>query len=75
MTNGVRSKLTPFYLKFIAARTITKCEYQAIKLADHTHHPSDWLIRNPTFLVDGTELDETLDRFEQAFKLINKVLQ
>ena len=38
MTNGVRSKLTPFYLKFIAARTITKCEYQAIKLADHTHY-------------------------------------
>lgn len=41
---------------------------------DH-FHPSGWLIRNPTFLVDGTELDETLDRFEQAFKLINKVLQ
>jgi|SRR3989338_1785520 len=37
MTNGVRNKLTPFYLKFFAARTITKWEYQAIKLADHTH--------------------------------------
>ena len=37
MTNGVRNKLTPFYLKFFAARTITECEYQAIKLADHTH--------------------------------------
>lgn len=41
---------------------------------DH-FHPSDWLIRNPTFLVDGPELDETLDRFEQAFKLINKLLE
>lgn len=41
---------------------------------DH-FHPSDWLIRNPTFLVDSPELDETLDRFEQAFKLINEVLQ
>ncbi len=41
---------------------------------DH-FHPSDWLIRNPTVLVDGSELDETLDRFEQAFKMINKVLQ
>jgi len=41
---------------------------------DHFHQ-SDWLIRNPTFLVDGIELDETLDRFEQAFKSINKVLQ
>jgi len=38
MANGVRNKLTPFCLKFIAARTITECEYQAIKLADHTHH-------------------------------------
>ncbi len=38
-------------------------------------YPSDWLIRNPTFLVDSPELDETLDRFEEAFKLINKVLQ
>jgi len=37
MANGVRNKLTPFCLKFIAARTITECEYQAIKLADHTH--------------------------------------
>jgi len=36
MANGVRNKLTPFCLKFIAARTITECEYQAIKLADHT---------------------------------------
>jgi len=36
MTNGVRNKLTPLYLKFFAARTITECEYQAIKLADHT---------------------------------------
>ena len=41
---------------------------------DH-FYPSDWLIRNPTFLVDGSELDETLDRFEKAFKVINKVLQ
>ena len=38
-------------------------------------YPSDWLIRNPTFLVDSPELDETLARFEEAFKLINKVLQ
>lgn len=38
-------------------------------------YPSDWLIRNPTFLVDSPELDETLDRFEEAFKMINKVLQ
>jgi len=38
MANGVRNKLTPFCLKLIAARTITECEYQAIKLADHTHH-------------------------------------
>jgi len=41
---------------------------------DH-FHPSDWLIRNPEFLVDGVELDETLERFEKAFKLINKLLQ
>jgi len=41
---------------------------------DH-FHPSDWLIRNPAFLADSPELDETLDRFEEAFKLINKVLQ
>lgn len=47
---------------------------QDVPVFDH-FHPSDWLIRNPTFLVDGTELDETLDHFEQAFKLINKVLQ
>jgi hypothetical protein len=40
MTNGVRNKLTPFCLKFFVARTITKCEYQAIKLADHTHMPA-----------------------------------
>jgi len=38
-------------------------------------YPSDWLIRNPTFLVDSSELDETLDRFEEFFKVINKVLQ
>jgi hypothetical protein len=37
MANGVRNKLTPFCLKYFAARTITECEYQAIKLADHTH--------------------------------------
>jgi len=43
MANGVRNKLTPFCLKFIAARTITECEYQAIKLADHTHLAGDWL--------------------------------
>jgi hypothetical protein len=36
MANGVRNKLTPFCLKYFAARTITECEYQAIKLADHT---------------------------------------
>ena len=41
---------------------------------DH-FYPSDWLIRNPTFFVDSPELDETLDRFEKAFKMINKVLQ
>jgi predicted ATP-dependent endonuclease of OLD family len=41
---------------------------------DH-FYPADWLIRNPTFLVDGSGLDETLDRFEEAFKAINKVLQ
>ncbi len=41
---------------------------------DH-FHPSDWLIRNPTFLVDGKELDETLDRFEKAFNEINKLLE
>jgi predicted ATP-dependent endonuclease of OLD family len=40
---------------------------------DH-FYPSDWLIRNPIFLVDSPELDETLDRFEEAFKMINKVL-
>jgi hypothetical protein len=33
------------------------------------------LIRNPAFLIDSTELDDTLARFEQAFKAINKVLQ
>lgn len=38
---------------------------------DH-FHPANWLIRNPAFLVDGPELNETLDRFEQAFNLINK---
>jgi predicted ATP-dependent endonuclease of OLD family len=38
-------------------------------------YPSDWLLRNPTFLKDSPELDETLDRFEAAFKVINKVLQ
>lgn len=41
---------------------------------DH-FYPADWLIRNPTFLVDGSGLNETLDRFEEAFKVINKVLQ
>jgi predicted ATP-dependent endonuclease of OLD family len=41
---------------------------------DH-FYPSDWLIRNPAFLIDSTELDDTLARFEQAFKAINKVLQ
>lgn len=37
-------------------------------------HPSDWLIRNPTFLVGGSELNVTLDRFKEAFKVIKKVL-
>ncbi|ASF46227.1 AAA family ATPase [Methylovulum psychrotolerans] len=41
---------------------------------DH-FHPSDWLIRNSAFLVDSVELDETLNRFEQAFKAINDVLK
>lgn len=40
---------------------------------DH-FYPADWLIRNPTFLVDSPELDETLDHFEEAFKMINEVL-
>jgi len=47
---------------------------QDVQEFDH-FYPSDWLIRNPTFLVDGSELNETLDRFEEAFKVINKVLQ
>ena len=47
---------------------------QDVREFDH-FYPSDWLIRNPTFLVDSVELDETLDRFEEAFKSINKVLQ
>jgi hypothetical protein len=47
---------------------------QDVQEFDH-FYPSDWLIRNPTFLVDSPELDETLDRFEQAFGMINKVLQ
>lgn len=41
---------------------------------DH-FYPSDWLIRNPGFLEDAPELDETLARFEQAFKAINKILE
>jgi len=41
---------------------------------DH-FYPSDWLIRNPAFLKDTPELDETLARFESAFKAINKILQ
>jgi predicted ATP-dependent endonuclease of OLD family len=47
---------------------------QDVQEFDH-FYPSDWLIRNPAFLVVSPELDETLDRFEQAFKMINKVLQ
>ena len=47
---------------------------QDVQEFDH-FYPADWLIRNPTFLVDSPELDETLDRFEKAFKAINKVLQ
>jgi predicted ATP-dependent endonuclease of OLD family len=47
---------------------------QDVQEFDH-FYPSDWLIRNPKFLVDSPELDETLDRFEQAFGMINKVLQ
>jgi predicted ATP-dependent endonuclease of OLD family len=47
---------------------------QDVQEFDH-FYPSDWLIRNPTFLVDSPELDETLNRFEQAFEMINKVLQ
>jgi predicted ATP-dependent endonuclease of OLD family len=41
---------------------------------DH-FYPADWLIRNPKFLVNSSELDETLNRFEEAFKMINNVLQ
>jgi predicted ATP-dependent endonuclease of OLD family len=41
---------------------------------DH-FYPSDWLIRNPKFLVDSNELDKTLDCFEQVFKTINKILE
>lgn len=41
---------------------------------DH-FHPSDWLIRNPAFLVESPELDETLERFEQAFNTINNILK
>jgi len=40
---------------------------------DH-FYSSDWLIRNSAFLVDSPELKETLDRFEEAFKAINKLL-
>lgn len=47
---------------------------QDVQEFDH-FYPSDWLIRNPGFLVDSPELNETLDRFEQAFAMINKVLQ
>src|SRR3989338_11617795 len=54
MTNGVRNKLTPFYLKFFAARTITECEYQAIKLADHTHASSSALSAGEIFTASGT---------------------
>jgi X-X-X-Leu-X-X-Gly heptad repeat protein len=39
---------------------------------DH-FYPSDWLIRNPAFLANSPELEETLDRFEEAFKAINAV--
>src|SRR3990167_10675866 len=53
MTNGVRNKLTPFYLKFFAARTITECEYQAIKLADHTHASSSALSAGEIFTASG----------------------
>ncbi len=47
---------------------------QEVPEFDH-FHPSDWLIRNSTFLLDSPELDETLGRFEEAFKMLNKVLQ
>ncbi|MEH1971852.1 MAG: AAA family ATPase [Nostoc sp.] len=47
---------------------------QDVQEFDH-FYPADWLIRNSTFLVDSPELDETLKCFEEAFKLINKVLQ
>jgi energy-coupling factor transporter ATP-binding protein EcfA2 len=45
---------------------------QDVQEFDH-FYPSDWLIRNPAFLVDSPELEETLDRFEEAFKAINAV--
>jgi predicted ATP-dependent endonuclease of OLD family len=45
---------------------------QDVQEFDH-FYPSDWLIRNPAFLADSPELEETLDRFEEAFKAINAV--
>lgn len=64
----------------VTERIVKKAEaafnVMSLDVREYDHfHASDWLIRNPTFLVDGIELDETLDRFEQAFKSINKVLQ
>jgi predicted ATP-dependent endonuclease of OLD family len=41
---------------------------------DH-FYPADWLIRNPTFLVESSELDETLERFEEVFQVLNSVLK
>src|SRR3989338_6843586 len=65
MTNGVRSKLTPFYLKFIAARTITKCEYQAIKLADHTQ-----LYRVQGTLLQNNNRNNRRPRFLEVVSLV-----
>lgn len=56
------------------AEAAFKVMSQDVAEFDH-FHPSDWLIRNPKFLVDSNELNATLNCFEQAFKAINKVLQ
>lgn len=37
--------------------------------------PSNWLIRNPDFLVDSGEVAATLDVFESAFSAINKIVE
>src|SRR3989339_586951 len=65
MANGVKNKLTPFCLKFIAARTITECEYQAIKLADHTHVI---MVRYADDSVIGFQHEEEAGQFLQAMR-------